>query len=370
MSVYLVSLAFMLPLPLVIRNRWLTVGLFGIISWFLAAFRNLNLGLYDTTGTYYNLFNFAQSHPFAELGSSALGAENALFAFMAKAIQLFVGNNYQAYIAILSLFFIACICVAIVRFSREQDWSGAQTAVACVAYFSLVYFYSYTMLRQFAALSVLVAFSYPCIGQRKLSRFLIAVAFASMLHSTAMVFLVAYPLCAFVPYQRKHFVIVLGLSILGTLVPQLIMAALNSIPIPALQIRMGYIAHGIYEADTTGVGYGTLVFLVVLAAFCVRGKRREDVVSYSELLWLVSIGIVFQGWSHVIVEFYRVAMYFTVFNTFLLPERLQLIQERGLRAVLMLAMMGMLLAYALLVLAGDTGVVPYSFCWDIGAWSS
>lgn len=369
MTVYLISLIFMLALPLVTRNKWVAVFLFGATTWFLAAFRDLNLGLYDTTGTYFDLFNFAQSHHFDEMASSTLGVENALFAFSAKVVQLLVGNNYQAYIAILSFFFTACICVAVARFAKEREWSGIQTTVACITYFSLVYFYSYTMLRQFAALSVLVAFAYPCIRRRKIARFLVAVAFAGMLHSTALVFLIAYPLCAFVRYKRKHFVIVLGLSALGTLAPQLIMMALSSIPVPALQVRLGYIAHGIYEAETAGIGYGTLVFLIVLAAFYMWRMQKKATTSYADLLWLISLGIVFQGWSHVVVEFYRVAMYFIVFNTFLLPERLQFIQDRRLRSASMLLSIGVLIVYGLFFLADNAGVVPYSFCWDIGAWS-
>lgn len=368
MTVYFIALFFMFLLPLLTRNKWLAVALFGSVTWFLAAFRNLNLGLYDTTGTYYDLFVFAQSHPFDEIASSALGFENALFAFATKVIQLFTGSNYQAYIATLSLIFTGCICAALVRFAKEREWSGIQMTVACVSYFSLVYFYSFTMLRQFAALSVLVAFAYPCLERRGFAQFLVAVAFASMLHSTAMVFIISYPLCVLVPYQKGHFIVVLGLAALGTLAPRFIMTVLSSIPIPALQIRMGYIVHGIYEAETAGIGYGTLTLLVALAAFYIWRMPKGTVTSYYDLLWLISMGIVFQGWSHVIVEFYRVAMYFTVFNIFLLPERLCLVGNERLRTASMLIVMGTLLAYGLLVFADNVGVVPYSFCWDIGAW--
>lgn len=369
MTIYLVSIAAIVVLSLIIRNKWVTVVLFGCITWFLAAFRDLNLGLFDTTGGYYLLFNQVQTSSIGEIVSGVFRTETALFELIDKVIQAFVGNDYQAYIAVLSFVFILCFCIAILRFANEHSWSGVQTTIGCVAYFSLVYFYSYTMLRQFAALSVIIAFAYPCLRQRRVAGFLAAVIFASLLHSTALVFLVAYPVCVFLRYKNRCFAVVLGIAALGTLTPQIILLLLASIPIPMLQIRLGYIAHGIYEADAAGVGYGTLVFLALLALFYMWHRQKETDSSYDELLWLVSMGIIFQGWAHVIVEFYRVALYFIVFNAFLLPERLQLIPEKYMRIVSMMTAICILMAYGLLVLAENAGVVPYSFCWDIGAWS-
>ncbi len=368
MAVYLFALVIMLLLPLATKNKYITIVLFGAVMWFLAAFRNLNIGMFDTTGTYFRLYNDALALSLSDIILDSTYPETIFFELIDKVIQFFVGTNYQAYIAVLSLFYIVCFCASIMCFANERNWSAVQIAVACVVYFSLIYFYSYTMLRQYAALSVLVAFAYPCIRKRKPIAFLLSIGFASMLHSTALIFIVAYPLCVFVAYKKKHLVLILVLSALGTLAPQLVMTALNSVPIPMLQARLGYIAHGIYEADTTGVGYGTIIFLTVLAVFYMWRKRADFDNTYSELLWLISLGIVFQGWSHVIVEFYRVAMYFIVFNAFLLPERLQLIPKRN-RSVFTLATIVVFVVYGIFVLGDNVGVIPYSFCWDTGAWS-
>lgn len=368
MIVYLASIAAVALLSLLVRNKWVTIVLFGCIMWFLAAFRDLNLGLFDTAGGYYLLFNDSLTLSLGEVVSNAFESETALFQLINKVIQAFIGNDYQAYIATLSFFYILCFCIAIMRFANEHSWSGVQTAIGCIAYFSLVYFYSYTMLRQFAALSVLIAFAYPCLRRRQAIGFFLAVAFAGLLHSTALVFLVVYPLCVYFPYKNKYIFIVLAAAALGSLAPRIVMSLLVSIPIPMLQVRLGYIAHGIYEAETAGVGYGTLVFLVLLALLYIWHRQKENEFSYSDLLWLITLGIVFQGWSHVIVEFYRVAIYFIVFNAFILPERLQRISEKNLRMISMVLILGILLAYGLFVSAENAGVVPYAFCWDIGAW--
>lgn len=368
MTVYLASIAVVVLLSLLVRNKWLTIVLFGGVTWFFAAFRDLNLGLFDTTGGYYLLFNEALTSSLGEVVSDVFESETAFFKLINKVIQGFVGSDYQAYIAILSFIYILCFCIAIMRFANEHSWSGVQITIGCIAYYSLVYFYSYTMLRQFAALSVLIAFAYPCLRKRHSIGFFVSVAFAGLLHSTALVFLIVYPLCVYLPYKNKYIFIALGVAALGSLAPRIVMSLLVSIPIPVLQVRLGYIAHGIYEAETAGVGYGTLVFLVLFALFYIWRRPKETDPFYNDLLWLVSIGIVFQGWSHVIVEFYRVAVYFIVFNAFILPERLQRIPEKNLRMISMISILGILLAYGLIVSAENAGVVPYAFCWDVGAW--
>lgn len=369
MAVYLISLLFVVPISVIIRNKRLAIILFGIMFWALASFRDLNLGLRDTTGTYFELFQYAYSHQLGELlAGGSFGLETAFFLLATKIIQSVIGNNYQIYIAVLSLFQTACFTHAVATVSDDRRWDCMQTVMACIAFFSIVYFYSYTMLRQFTALSILLAFAYPCLQSRNKIRFLIAVMIAGLVHSTSLVFLIVYPLCMLFKYERKHLAATVAVAVMGTVMQDIILAALKMVPIPMLQTRLGYIAHGIYASDTGDVGYGTLAFLIMLALLYIWGQRSHLDPFRSTLLWIVSAGIAFQGWSHVVVEFYRVAIYFTVFNSLMLPEWLGTLDRPGKRLLAFTLISLLLLSYGLFALSDNTGVVPYRFCWDVGAW--
>lgn len=366
MVIYFTSFALICLVLLTSRNNTVIVIFFGLVAWFLAAFRDLNMGLFDTTGTYYLLFRNVYSSSFSEIATGTLGWESTCFGILTKCIQIFWGNNYQAYIAIISAFIIGCVCVAILQASKRLRWSPEVTFLACIIFGTFIYFYSYTMIRQIAALSILVAFAYPYLRNRELLKFTIVVLIASAIHSTALVFLPIYLICSFVRYRIVWFYVCLAIAIAGSVAPQAIMAVLNAIPI--LQTRMRYLAHGIYSSETAGVGYGTLIFLIALVAISLRYYNKCASTEISDLMWLITIGFVFQGWSHVVVEFYRVALYFTVFNMILIPSNIMSISTKKQRWFIICILTIIFLAYGGFVIADNTQTVNYQFCWNIGAW--
>lgn len=366
MTIYCISLALIVFLSLSIRNNRVCIVAFGLVVWFLAAFRDLNLGILDTTGTYYRLFCNSRIHTFRELFEGALGYENLFWCVITKFLQLFVGNSYQLYIAIISAIIIGCFCAAIIYASNQFKWSTLLLMLSCIIFFSTVYFFLYTMIRQFAAMSIIACTTYPSLNKKKPLGYFISIIISGAIHSTALIFLPVYFICNIAKYRLFWLYLCIGIAIIGSLVPKIILSILNAIPI--LQTRMGYLMHGVYSDETSTMGYGTLLFLTVVVLLCIYHFSDFSDAEMSNLFWIASFGIIFQGWSHVIVEFYRVAFYFNFFIAILIPARLSFVSSKASRQYIAYFAILAFTFYGLVIIATNAQVDNYQFCWDIGAW--
>lgn len=342
----------------IIRNLRLTVYVFMSAAWVLLAFRNLEMGMRDTMGTYFDLFNYVRTVDFLDIVFGHVETDSSLFALSMKLYQQIFGMDYQGYIALISMFIMFCFARFLLTSDLIEDSTGA--FLACVVLYVTIFPFTFSLIRQMTALAILLVGAYLPLQNKNLLGFVVGTIFAGLIHSTAFVFLLLYPCTLYLTPSKRILIVVIFISFVGILFPHLVMNLLSTLPF--LSTRMRYIQLGIYSADTQGLGYGTLLlwtFLLVL--FYILLSERSELAIHSNLFWMLSFAVVFQGWSHTVVEFYRVAMYFSASLSVLvtlLPFRRMRDRSNELLDVA-ICVLCLFYFYGSSAVAGN--ILPYSF---------
>lgn len=217
----------------------------------------------------------------------------------------------------------------------------------CLGFFS----FSLTGLRQALALSF-TALAYFPLKQRKLWRFLLLVGIATLFHSSAFIFLIMYPIA-----NKK-----LGIF-------HLVVAGVVLVVFVAFQGQVRSLLSKIFEDSYLG-GYADsetkLTFsglIIQLAIFTFALLYYPNVVKKYEqanILYNLSfIGVLFQLFSSMIAEFFRVSMYFSFFNVLLIPLAIAGEPNKDVRRLLSCS-----ITLVFLLFAFRNGIPQYTFFWS------
>lgn len=302
----------------------------GILLFLLSTLRSINFGS-DTIG-YVNRYLSLSYISLGELLQNTLNGieKDSFFYLFAKLISL-TGANYRIWLAVIAGIFIYSISKLIVSYSGEPYTS-------IVAFISLGYFYfSLTGLRQTMALSMIIL-SYKHLRDRKLMPFILLVLFGSLFHSTAIVFIIAYPLANMKVGLKQ------GVGILIALILAYLFK--NEVLIMLSYLNMGdryenYLNHG---ASLTISGF---IIQFAIYIFCLYFKKdilKSDIKNLS-LYNLLFFGLVFQAFSAVIAEFFRVSMYFSIFSIVLIPKAILSVKDKNMKMIIYLSVLLALVAY-------------------------
>lgn len=168
-------------------------------------------------------------------------------------------------------------------------------------------------LRQALALSVLM-FSFTFLREKKLICFILVVLLASLFHSTALIFIVAYPV-----YQMKFNYKNLVLMCLGGIVVLLNAGGMVSLYLKLVgtdDIYSGYTDNrsGLTVSGTVISGF-VLVFCLVFM-FLGKSKAKNPQICYLLLISFFT-NILSVIWF---AEFFRISMYFSLFECIAIAE--------------------------------------------------
>ncbi len=172
--------------------------------------------------------------------------------------------------------------------------------------------FSMSGLRQTLALSILT-FSFGFLQNKKFWKFLLLVLTASLFHSSALVFVLAYPIYNI--KERKRNLLIISLIA--------IFIVLNSSSIMKFYIDIlgqeetygGYL-----DRDTTLTMAGFIIFFFV-TAFCVLFLWCEKSPKYKRLCFLSIVSLAFRLLSATaLAELFRISLYFSVFDPIMLAE--------------------------------------------------
>lgn len=209
-----------------------------------------------------------------------------------------LGDDYQ-----ILLFACALVCLVpvFVWICRNSEYPS----LSLVIYLGLPCFLlNYSGLRQSLAIAITVS-SIECIKDRKLIRFLILVALATTFHSSAWVFLAAYPI--------YHFKMGKAISILTVFLP-----AISYV----FRYPLFYLLSGLFKEnakpDDNGAFMLFLVFWLVYFFAVVFGHERDREELGLRNLFLVAC--VCQGMGGVYSIVIRVGYYYMVALVLLLPK--------------------------------------------------
>ena len=218
-----------------------------------------------------------------------------------------LGFDFYGWKTLLSLVFVFGLY-------RLLMYRSANPAMSVVVFLVLgLYGFSLSGLRQTAAFAILF-YTYPYLKEKKFFRFALLVVLAAMFHSTALIFLVAYPIYRLKLRPRNVLLLCAG----GAL------AILFSGQLARLYLRLAGTEEayqGYLESDTVlslsgAVIFGCIWLFSVVCLYFGKSDRQDEHLCHLTLAaFFLRILAAVQ-----VAEFFRVAMYFSVFDFLLIAD--------------------------------------------------
>lgn len=205
-------------------------------------------------------------------------------------------------------------------------------------------------MRQAFAMGITLFALYP-MEKRKPIPFVLIVVLASLFHTSAIVFLAAYPMSK-LKLGGKHLVIFLGSLILFFF----------------FQDEVRQLVQNVFEANRlsgyaeseTALNFTGYLIQVVIFLFCaLTYPRVKACYEHADLYYNLSfIGLTFQLFSSMVAEAFRLSLYFSVVNIVLLTMALT-VSDRKHRDLVTFTVMIVFLIYKF-----RAGLPEYQFFWQ------
>lgn len=325
---------------------------FGVFN-FLVANRAVTVG--NDTMTYATLFNTISK---SNIDTLEMRYEKG-FIYLNKILS-FIWDDPQILFITASLIVMISFGVYIKRYS-QNIW------LSVMLFFTFGYYSgSNNTIRQFIAISIIL-WSYEYIFKRKLIKFIIVVLIASQFHSTAIIFLAAYPLSR-LKLNKKNTLFLLGGAGVGYIAFDIIFQLfLNVFPVYSYYIGSEYMTGDIRLASV--MNFLVLVIIGLLYWITKDNKKIKIVNSNTanilEIYMLISILLTFISFKFNLIE--RCAEYFTVSILIILPNTITRLKEKNLKITvyILATIFFMLYATTILIYRPEWNkIYPYNFFWQ------
>lgn len=259
-------------------------------------------------------------------------------------IKLIIGDRFNLFLAITAFLTLLPIFQLIRKYSSNPTLS-----VIIYASF-LLYHFSFSGLRQALAISI-TTISYKYIVEKKIVPFVLYIGIASLIHKSASIFLIAYPLCNL--NLKKTFYVTFVIAWGGGL---FFLKNIVSSIIPLLFHDTSYQQYIISE----GGSYMLMIlyFLFFLLTFLIK-KEDENTNRWRVMLFLM---VVCQSLGLVTYAAARIGYYFLPFFALALPNLTVIFKQRRLMDVLITAFMVFFFFFN--NANGYLNVIPYKFFWQ------
>lgn len=234
------------------------------------------------------------------------------FWYISKVISSFSKGNYTIWFAFLAISYIIPLYLLIKRYSKNYQIS---LILFCCLGFG---FFIMTGLRQTLAMGCTMGALYFLLKNQRKYYFLLVV-FGTLFHKTAIVFLILYPLI-YLPIKRKYTLLYI---LLGGIIYYLSIQYLPIIMMSDFDYRFA-----VYVERDTSINYSGLIRQIILfiLSFIFLGTERNNYFNRVFLLMSL-VGIFFQSMTNILPEMFRVSMYFSISNIFLLANALNAKRE-------------------------------------------
>ncbi len=266
---------------------------------------------------YENAFYRYQGYRFKYAFRVMLGEKDPVY-HMVSYLFLKAGCDFYTWHAFIALLYAGSMYSLINRYSSNIYIS--MMCLFCLGQFNFVL----GGLRQALAISVL-ANAYASLREKRLFRFLLIVMAATLFHSSAVVFFIAYPLYR-LKLRVRNILLVGAVGIVGILNASRIMRLYLSV----FQLEETYSEY--LESETTLSAAGMIIFACI-ALFCIVFIMFDKSQSEHAGLCFFSMISVFARVLSVMMfaDIFRVALYFSVFDCILIAEACTCNQDRPLR---------------------------------------
>ena len=310
----------------------------GLCVCYLSLVSSLKSIFADRTGDLVNYYNGYYSYSTMSVPDILSTVEkDPLFWVYGKVFYDF-GFDVHIWMASIAVVYAACYGVLLLRYSDNPFLS-------VLILVSLDY-YSFTLtgLRQTMAMA-LIFIAYSFIIERKAIPFVLAVLLASTFHSTALAFLPAY-LIVRIPVGKMQLVAI-AIGLVSVFVA----------PGPFRNF-ISWVAQDSYlenySSVTRTLSWSGYIIQAAIFGFCYylrmggrvgisdRAGRILDV-----FLNCMTVGLVFQGYSAVVAEAFRMSYYYGVCLTLALPNTIRFLDDKKLRENIPILVAGVFLLYML-----------------------
>lgn len=296
---------------------------------------------------YINIYQDLTYIDFPSLIESSIGGDmkDPVFYLSSKLISL-TGANYRIWLSVISGVFIYSV-------SRIIKIHSPYPFISVVALISLGYFsFSMTGLRQTIAISIIL-FSYSFIRERKLLQFIICVILASLFHSSALIFLISYPI-SFNKIDWKNILILVFAFLILFISPTFIRSLIS-----LFSWNDTLANYAFRETTLTLSGFIIQFFIFIFYMVFINNiltNNHKDIILFN----ISFVGLFFQLFATEIAEFFRISMYFSIFNIILIPIAIKSIKNTNLRRFVYYTVLCALIAY----IAWSSAFAGLDFFWN------
>jgi len=327
------------------KNRSMIICVIcGLILWLIQSFRGFSVG---TDLIVY--IPFFENIAYREYTSNDI--EIGYF-FFNKIIYNRISEDPSVFLSIVSATLLIPITIIIKRYSKNP-------ALSFIIFASfVVYIFSFSALRQTIAIGF-TTLSYIFVEKKKILPFLGLVILATLFHTTAIIFIIVYPLCNWVTMTWKKYLICFCIG--GGLLFSLKTVINFILPILFSEKQEHYM--GYYSDEVTpAYNLAILIFLFFLATFFVKRPTKTDLNMRMIIFiafWCQCLGLISPVAS-------RIGFYFFAFIGVLLAnigyEFSIHSQDRNLASIAMALLM--VWFFFSRYTNGYLEVIPYKFVWE------
>lgn len=322
------------------RNQYIIV--ISVILFLISGLRNLHVGP-DDTAIYYNSYLYNGHLTYSEVYLNAF--KDPFYSVFARFLYDIIGPHYTILLCVYASIFVFSICRLLIK-NKVEDPLVSFVILLAMGFFA----FSMTGIRQTLAMSFTVL-SYPYLKDRKLIKFVALVLVAALFHKSALCFLILYPL-TYVKLDWKLIIMYIGIWVCVFVQKDFL---LNKLLTSELDSRLEIYS----ELGSRGLSVSGLIQLLLFLIFSLIYSK--DIIkrdSSSVILFhMLSLSIIFQLFAGTIAEFFRVAMYFSVFLILLIPKVISIIPNAS-RNLVRTCLIFLLLCYFLFM---GSGKIPYFF---------
>lgn len=279
-----------------------------------------------------NLFDFDDIYYGFELG----------FIVFTKFVKTMFDNT-QFYIILCSIISIAPVAYLIYKYSKNIPLSF-------IIFSSfIVYHFGFSGIRQAMAVGV-TCLAFECLMQKKAILFIIITLIASSIHSSAILFLISYPLYHHLCLSPAKLIIFGGIFVICLFIG-------DSIVIGLTELIFGgekYLSKLMEDAVPS---YNLMILLTAILLFTFT-SNNDQILKFRSMLLMA---VVFQSLGLISSSASRMAYYFIPYLSIALPMTTNSFRLRHLLEVGLIFLMVTFFFY--LNGSGYLGVIPYKFFW-------
>lgn len=242
------------------------------------------------------------------------------YKYLCKIFSL-IWNNYQFFQSSISIFQM----IAVYYFIKNNSKNYAISTFIFITFETYVFLFG--ILRQATALAILL-FAIKYLKEDNLMKFSILVFLASLFHKTAAVFLLAYPL-KYVKINKKTIIVFTILVFVTLLFGEKI-----------IYFIMNFIYRPSTPTYNSGEGYKMLLLMysICIVNYIFREKLRKQDKNNILFLQILMLGTLIQCLAPTYKNVGRLVIYFFPFIDVLLANVYELIENKKLKAWLLLTM--------------------------------